>query len=75
MRWEYKTVVLDETNFTADGFIIDSTYFNSSVDSFMNEYGNKSWELVSAVGILLDEAKGFPHTKEIVLFFKRAIDE
>lgn len=68
MRWEYKTVKLAIGNFESSSFEL------TEVDRFINQFGYEGWQLVATQGIDSYEFGGQTYTKEVVLFFRRAID-
>ena len=71
MKWEYKTIKLQ-----ANSFIEGKASFESpEIDKFINQFGQKGWELVSTESILEAAYGHYPTTEVVILFFKRPLGE
>jgi len=70
MKWEYKTVKISSDSFFAEEI---SSFETTEMDKFVNQFGQRGWELVSTQGIT-DQYFGVVKTTAIVLFFKRPLE-
>lgn len=64
MNWEYKTIKLGATG------ILGGKVNENELDTMMNRLGMQGWELAAA----LDTNKDFGDTKDVVVIFKRPVE-
>ena len=65
MKWEYKTIKLRTTGFMSGKFD------EAQLDGMMNELGSVGWELTAS----FDTNERYGNTKDIVVIFKRLVQE
>ncbi len=65
MKWEYKTIRVSPQNVSGPGFETDE------FDTFINQFGELGWELVSTAAITGQALPLYPETTSFLMIFKR----